>query len=578
MAQGVQVRARLRRIFTVAAILGIVYSVGGAGVVTSGVSAQAPYGVSVDVNTSGTLAVVPRTAIGLNTSVYDGDITDQAVPGLLRDAGVTLLRFPGGSESDEYNWATNTDTLYGQTEATDFDQFMQVARSSGAQAMITVNYGTGTPAEAAAWVKYANIEHHDNVRYWEIGNEVYGNGTYGSDWEVDARCRVSSAAGAAPFNPGGGTLSPEKPNTGQAPTFNCGPLQYAKNVARFARAMKSVDPGIVIGVVLTAPNNWPDDNDISYICGGSPSSPTIPDCYWDTTVLSALARLHVPIGFADVHWYPQNPSNVTGYTNPPTTNGSPGAAPNDANLLATDSQIPGMVSTLEQRAARDYGHSLPIMVTETNSVSASPGRQSVSVVNALFLDQDYLTWLDNGVQNVDWWQLHNGIVTNGDNTPTDYASQSSGGYPPAPLYGHTLYGDYGVLANGSCANTPASATLSDRSECEPRADTPFPAYYGLEMLSRFIQPGDRLLSASSSSSLVQAFAAKGPGDRLRVMVINDDPTTSHLVSIAVGRSWVTPRGIALRYGANMAAPAPVSSPSGTWVIPPYTVTIFTLGR
>lgn len=544
-----------------------------------GASAQAPAGlsVSVSVKTSTTLATVPETAIGLNTSVYDSDLTGPKVPGLLRQAGVTLLRFPGGSESDEYNWATNTDTISAQTEATDFDQFMNVAKKAGAKAMITVNYGTGTPAEAAAWVKYANVKHHDGIRYWEVGNEVYGNGTYGDDWEPDAQCKVSSASGAAPFKPGQGTLSAETPGSAQEPTFNCGPLQYAENVARFARAMQQADPSISVGVVLTAPGNWPDDDEVGYICGGSPSAPKIPGCYWDATVLSELARLHVKVGFADVHWYPQNPSNVTAYTDPPATNGATaGAAPDDANLLATNSQIPAMVSALERRAASDYGRSLPIMVTETNSVSSSPGRQSVSIVNALFLDQDYLSWLDSGVKNVDWWQLHNGIVANGDNTRTDYAGQTTGSKPPPPLYGSTLYGDYGVLSNGSCAPTPATATPSEKTVCEPKTGTPFPAYYGLEMLSRFIRPGDRLLAARSSRRLVQAFAAEGPHQRLAVMVVNDNPAKSFTVRTSVNGKPVAPGSTALSYGAGKSAPVSTHAGGGRLVVPPYSVTVLTL--
>lgn len=547
-------------------------------------SAQAPAGVTVAVSTSTALATVPQTAIGLNTSTYDANMTDPMVPELLRRAGVSLLRYPGGTESDEYDWATNTDTISGEKQATDFDQFMEVARASGAQAMITVNYGTGTPQEAAAWVQYANVEHHYNVKYWEIGNEVYGNGTYGADWEPDAACQVSSdpSTPGSPFQPPSGVnLENEAPGKGQAPTFNCGPLQYAQNVAEFAQAMKSVDPRIVIGVVLTAPNNWPDDNDIGYICGGTPASPTVPDCYWDATVLSELAKLHVQIGFADIHWYPQNPSNVTGYTSPPASSGTvPGVAPDDANLLASDSQIPGMVTTLEQRAASDYGHSVPIMVTETNSVSSNPGRQTVSVVNALFLEQDYLTWLENGVQNVDWWQLHNGIGTTGDNTGTDYAAQgtSTAGNPPPDLFGDTLYGDYGVLSNGSCADTPSYATPSGQLVCEPQADTPFPAYYGLEMLRQFVQPGDRLVSATSSNPLVQAFAAQGPGDQLRVMVVNDDPTNSYTIATSLNGAPVTPDSTALSYGADAGAPASTYSANGSFIVPPYTITVLSFGR
>ena len=90
-----------------------------------------------------------------------------------------------------------------QAEAVGFSQFMSVVRQAGAQAMVTVDYGTGDtigqqdgsgetgPQIAADWVRYANIEHHYGIRYWEIGNEVYGNGTYGADWEADAHCTTT---------------------------------------------------------------------------------------------------------------------------------------------------------------------------------------------------------------------------------------------------------------------------------------------------------------------------------------------------------------------------------------------------
>jgi alpha-L-arabinofuranosidase len=64
---------------------------------------------------------------------------------------------------------------------------MGVAAKSGATPILTVNYGSntsgnggGTPAFAAAWVQYANVTKGYGVKYWEIGNEVYGNGEYGS--------------------------------------------------------------------------------------------------------------------------------------------------------------------------------------------------------------------------------------------------------------------------------------------------------------------------------------------------------------------------------------------------------------
>ncbi|MEV6607081.1 cellulose binding domain-containing protein [Kutzneria sp. NPDC051319] len=471
---------------------------------------------SVSVNAGSALATVPSTAIGINGSVYDAALTDAAVPGLLKSAGTNVIRFPGGTESDIYDWRTNTDVQSGQRQAVDFDQYATLLAQTGAQGMVTVNYGTGdtagakqSPAEsgaqlAADWVRYANVTHHLGIKYWEIGNEIYGNGTYGGSWEPDQHCA-----------------------TGANPT-NCGPAVYAQNAKAYISAMKAVDPSIVVGVVLTAPGNWPD----GITSAGSPQP-------WNQTVLSALGN---QIGFADVHWYPQNPSTVT----PP--------GPTDAGLLAADAQIPGMVSSLRGQLPPN----LPIMITETNSVSSNPGKQTVGIVNALHLEQDYLGWLGQGIANVDWWQIHNGIVTTGDNGPS--------------LYGAATYGDYGVLSDATC-DTASGATV-----CEPAVDTPFPAYYGLQLLGRFIHPGDTLVSASSTASLVQSYAVKAADGSLRVMLVNDDPSTSYTVNLAY--TGFTPNGAAPTV-ATLAPPGTgitttTTGTSASQTIAPYTATMITL--
>jgi hypothetical protein len=422
---------------------------------------------TVNVDATHSVAVVPSTAIGLNASTYDSYVTDSVVPGLVRDAGVRLMRFPGGTQSDEYDWKTNTDVKSGAAEATNFDQFMALVKRIHGQAMITVNYGTGNTAGkaysetgaqlAADWVKYANVTHHEHIKYWEIGNEIYGNGTYGADWEPDENCAT-------------GTTQPD----------NCGPAVYAKNVAAYAKAMKAVDPSIKIGVVLTTPGSWPD----AQTAPGSPQP-------WNQTVLSALGR---SVDFADVHWYPQNPSNVT----PP--------GPTDAGLLADTDQIPGIASTLRSEFTSYLGRQVPVTLTETNSVSSNPGKQTVSTVNALYLEQDYLSWISSGISNVDWWQLHNGIGTGGDNGPG--------------LFGTAKYGDYGVLSDATCSD----------SICEPAAETPFPAYNGLVLLSRFIHPGERIVGATSSQALVRSYAVR-VGNSARVMLVNDSPDTAYSVQL-----------------------------------------------
>ena len=516
---------------------GLVPSAAGAGLAASA--------DQITVTPAQSLATVPGTAIGINASTYDGSLLDSQVPGLLRSAGISLVRLPGGSESDQYDWKTNTDVIGNYTEAVGFDQFMSVIRKAGAQAMVTVDYGTGNtigqrdgsaetgPQIAADWVRYANVEHHYGIKYWEIGNEIYGNGTYGADWEADAHCTTTPTGGPV-------TLGSEP---GQ--TYNCGPATYAANVATYISAMKAVDPHISVGVVLTAsgaPNNWPD---------GVTNPVTSPQS-WNQTVLTALGN---KVGFADVHFYPQNPSNIT----PP--------GPTDAGLLASSAEIPAAVTALRAEFATWAGNaSIPIMITETNSVSSNPGKQTVSVVNALWVEQDYLTWLENGVSNVDWWQIHNGIVTSGDNG--------------AALSGSADYGDYGVLSDGSCGTLPSS-TGGGAQVCEPAAETPFPAYYGLQMLSRFIQPGATLVAASSSQGLVQVFAARTGGGQLRVMIVNDDPANSYGIDLAAGGYRLAPSAPVLFYGPQSSGVQTLSGPAGraaAATAAPYSITTLTLTR
>jgi hypothetical protein len=179
---------------------------------------------------------------------------------------------------------------------------------------------------------------------------------------------------------------------------------------------------------------------------------------------------------------------------------------------------------------------------------------TLSIVNALYQQQDYLSWLSSGVSSVDWWQIHNGIVTSGDN--------GSG------LAGTATYGDYGVLSDATCSG----------STCEPAADTPFPAYYGLKLLGGFIHPGDTLVGASSNASLVQSYAAKGADGNLRVLLVNDDPTNSYTVGLSYkGFTPATgaPTVATLTAPGSGISTAPGGS-AGSQTIAPYTAELITL--
>ena len=150
-----------------------------------------------------------------------------------------FIRWPGGNVAQDYHWmwaigprdkrVTWTNLSWkNEAEPSDFgtDEFIMFARALGTEPSITVNVeGRGaTVAEAAAWVEYCNgpatskygamraANGHPapfGVKYWEVGNEIWGDWVRGhSDAET-----------------------------------------YARNYNRYAQAMRAVDPSIkLIGV------------------------------------------------------------------------------------------------------------------------------------------------------------------------------------------------------------------------------------------------------------------------------------------------------------------------------------------
>ncbi len=461
-------------------------------------AADSAISAQVTVNLRQTLSTVSPLAIGVNDAVWDSNLQDAQVPGLLRDAGVNVMRYPGGSTADNFHWQTNTLTGGASAGTDTFDQFMQVVHKVGATPIITVNYGTGTPAEAAAWVQYANITKHYNIRYWEIGNEIYGNGTYGADWESDDHA--------------------------------LGPASYATNALQFIQAMKAVDPSIQVGLVLTAPGNWPDGQT-------SASSPQP----WNNTVLPMACSA---ANFVSVHWYPQGPGGESdaGLLSAP--------ANGEITSVSSTPSIPLMVSTLRSEISQycgSHASAVKVMVTETNSVSYNPGKQTTNLVNALYLAENYLTWLSNGVTNIDWWDVHNSEVT--------------GTNDSSSLYGTNNYGDYGLLSVG---NTD-----------EPPAETPFPDYYGLQIVSKVVGGFDQIVAATSNQSAAQVFAVKQRDGSVAVLLINTDPTNAYTVSISgVNAPWFDDATI-YSYGENSASVS-VSHAHGndirTQTIAPYSLT------
>lgn len=102
----------------------------------------------------------------------------------------TVLRF-GGNFTSAYHWldgigprdkrVSMRNIAWGIPQYNQFgtDEFLQFCKLIGAEPQIALNLGSGTPKEAAAWVRYVD-QHwapHSGL-LWELGNELWG------DWNL----------------------------------------------------------------------------------------------------------------------------------------------------------------------------------------------------------------------------------------------------------------------------------------------------------------------------------------------------------------------------------------------------------
>ena len=167
---------------------------------------------------------------------------------LSEEQNVTVFRYPGGTLADFYHWKDGVGKSTSRparkhptdpgTSSNDFGspEFFKFIKKTYSEALVTVNVGTGSPDEAAQWVSYANQLNHplrtqdglpepQNVKLWEIGNELY-----------------------LPGNPGEQkiTLTPEL---------------YAERYLKFAEAMRKADPSITLVAIGVAKSHIGPDTD-----------------------------------------------------------------------------------------------------------------------------------------------------------------------------------------------------------------------------------------------------------------------------------------------------------------------------
>jgi alpha-N-arabinofuranosidase len=103
-----------------------------------------------------------------------------------------LVRF-GGNFTSGYHWKDGVgpedkrvsmlNIAWGIPEYNTFgtDEFLHFCKLIGAEPQIAVNLGSGTPDEAASWVKYVDEKFNSGAGglHWELGNELWGNWNLG---------------------------------------------------------------------------------------------------------------------------------------------------------------------------------------------------------------------------------------------------------------------------------------------------------------------------------------------------------------------------------------------------------------
>ena len=216
----------------------------------------------------------------------DADGNRKDVLKAARRLRVTQLRWPGGNFSSGYHWQDGIgpkdgrparyDLAWFQRESNHFgtDEFISTCRKLETAPYICVNVGTGTVDEASSWVEYCNRQGGTyfsdlrkkngypepyGVKYWGVGNEIYG------DWQIGHK----NAA------------------------------DYAKVGLEFAKVMKWQDPSIKLIACGTGDPSWDRPvleslvNHVDYISAHHYSVSDDPKDYYE--ILGSVAQMEQTI-------------------------------------------------------------------------------------------------------------------------------------------------------------------------------------------------------------------------------------------------------------------------------------------
>lgn len=526
--------------------------------------------VNVTVDLSKAVNILRDTSLGIPASTFDSNTLNPDGALYLHVTGITTPRYPGNhGVADLYHWSTKTTTPYKGTETgyiapeNNFGNFAHFAEKLG-QALIVVNYGTnakgtggGEPAEAAAWVAYANgdaastyalgkdstgedwktvgywatlrgeaplasddglnflrIQHPRpfGFKLWQIGDEVYKNGFYGNEHVGNPDLHGPAPTALKDF----GKLKNDA---------KLSPSAYAENLKAFVKAMKAVDSSIRIGSSFVLPSDpglktrttWVDGHEQADPSGWMAAQWGVE---WNKDVLKGACE---NLDFATLEW-------TIGPTLPPDwkTLDEVGLFTNTKSDLANI--ISGMLTDYDRYCPQKHTLQLAFAPAEISNWIKIEHPE----VKALWIADTYAMLIESGSLNVEW----------------------------SEMYGNSMLS-------------------ADRKKMGP-------AFFGLQMLHVVARaPGDALLDANSSmSSHVSVHATSRRDGLVGVMLVNKDPKNSATVKVSLKNGNIGPAGKRFDYGsAQFDAGAPVAQAAFTATgneftvtVPPYTITDILLPR
>ncbi len=275
--------------------------------------------VALSVDATQKVRVVDERVFGVNAVMWDGQTGTSQTASMLQAAGVRAIRIPGGSASDEYHWKTNTNLANTWTWASGFDSFSRLITSLNSQAFVTVNYGTGTPEEAAAWVAYANAS---STLAGTTSDVTLGVDADGVDWKTAGNWSGLRAAAPLGTNDGSNFLRVSRPAPYALKYWEIGnecygswesdvhparwdPVTYATEAKAYIAKMRAVDPTIKIGVVAeTGEDNLDGKSPVHNV-----TNPRTGATHhgWTPVMLTTLKSLGVTPDFLIYHRYDQAP-------------------------------------------------------------------------------------------------------------------------------------------------------------------------------------------------------------------------------------------------------------------------------